>query len=210
MSLSEIFHQLLHDLSHTTWYEYMAVISGIVSVWFSTKESVLYYPIGLINTITYIFISVEGHLLGEAAVNLYYTIMSVIGWVMWSRKDQHNKIILHISYSNKKDWLHQITFFSFCYVVLFFSLTYFKNIFFQGIIPWADALCSAAAFTGMWLTTKKKMENWYWWMLTNIVSIPLYFVKHYVFSSFYFLVLLILCFFGWAQWRKKMRPHELL
>ncbi len=205
MSLSEIFHQLLHDLSHTSWYEYMAVISGIVSVWFSTKESILYYPIGLINTITYIFISVEGHLLGEASVNLYYTIMSIIGWVMWSRKDSQHKIILHISYSNKKYWLYQIAFFSFCYVTLFFSLSYFKNIFFQGIIPWADALSSAAAFTGMWLTTKKKMENWYWWMLTNIVSIPLYFVKHYVFSSFYFLVLLILCFFGWTEWRKKMK-----
>lgn len=190
-------------MSNTTWYEYVAVFAGIASVWFSRAENILVYPVGLINTIIYIYISFKGHLLGEAAVNFYYTIMSISGWYMWARRNQQKEIVLHISLSNKKDWLQQIAFFLFFYISIFSALTYFKTAFFEGVIPWADAFASATAFTGMWLMTKKKVESWYWWIATNISSIPLYFVKEYVFTSVYYLVLLIMAAFGLFEWMKK-------
>jgi nicotinamide mononucleotide transporter len=188
---------------HTTWYEYLAVFAGIASVWFSRKENILVYPVGLLNTVIYIYISIKGHLLGEAGVNLYYTVMSIAGWYMWMKKDARQEIILHITRSNKKEWIRQVLFFLFFYISIFIALTYFKKEFFDGVIPWADALASATAFTGMWLMTKKKVESWYWWIATNIASIPLYFVKHYVFTSVYYLVLLIFAFWGLAEWRRR-------
>ncbi len=205
MSSTEIYQQFITGMANTTWYEYIAVFAGIASVWYSRAENVLVYPVGLINTIIYIYISFKGHLLGEAAVNLYYTIMSISGWYMWTRKDQRKEIVLHITFSNKKDWLQQIFFFLFFYTVIFMALTYFKGAFFEGVIPWADALASATAFTGMWLMTKKKVESWYWWIATNIASIPLYFVKHYVFTSVYYVVLLVMAVFGLFEWMKKAR-----
>ena len=108
MSLAEIYQQFITGMSNTTWYEYVAVFAGIASVWYSRAENILVYPVGLINTIIYIYISFNGHLLGEAAVNFYYTIMSISGWYMWTRKDQRKEIVLHITYSNKKEWLNQI------------------------------------------------------------------------------------------------------
>ena len=212
MSVTEIYQQFISDMYHTSWYEYVAVFAGISSVWYSRAENILVYPVGLINTIIYIFISVKGNLLGEATVNLYYTIMSVIGWYMWLKKDQRQKVVLHISYSSKKEWLYQLFFFLFFYTSIFCALTYFKNEFFEGVIPWADAFASATAFTGMWLMTKKKVESWYWWIATNIASIPLYFVKHYVFTSVYYLVLLVMAMSGLIEWMKKAKQtkHELL
>jgi nicotinamide mononucleotide transporter len=195
-------------MQHTTWYEYVAVFAGIASVWYSRAEKILVYPVGLINTINYIYISAKGHLLGEAAVNLYYTIMSISGWYMWSRRDQRKQIILHITYSVKKGWMQQVAFFLFFYISIFIALTYFKGAFFEGVIPWADALASATAFTGMWLMTKKKVESWYWWIATNIASIPLYFVKHYVFTSVYYLILLVMAVFGLFEWIKKAKTNK--
>ncbi len=133
--------------------------------------------------------------------------MSIIGWIMWMKKDTKHAIVLHITYSNKKQWLEQIGFFLFFYLSIFFALTYFKSAFFDGVIPWADAFASATAFTGMWLMTKKKVESWYWWIATNIASIPLYFVKHYVFTSVYYLVLLVFAFWGLAEWEKKAKAN---
>ena len=78
----------------------------------------------------------------------------------------------------------------------------------EGAIPWADAFASATAFTGMWLMTKKKVESWYWWIATNIASIPLYFIKHYVFTSVYYLILLIMAVFGLASWLKKFNSAK--
>ena len=212
MTITEIFQQFISDMHNTTWYEYLAVFAGIASVWYSRAENILVYPVGLINTIIYIYISAEGHLLGEATVNLYYTIMSISGWYMWTKRDQRKEIVLHITYSDKKGWMQQVLFFLFFYISIFMALTYFKSAFFDGVIPWADAFASATAFTGMWLMTKKKVESWYWWIATNIASIPLYFVKHYVFTSVYYLVLLVMAVAGLLEWTKKAKQtrNELL
>jgi nicotinamide mononucleotide transporter len=87
--------------------------------------------------------------------------------------------------------------------VLYTALYYSKASFAPGAIPWADALSSAAAYTGMWLMAKKKVESWYYWIATNIFSIPLYFVKGSVFTSVQFYVLLMLAIAGLIEWRKK-------
>jgi nicotinamide mononucleotide transporter len=75
-------------------------------------------------------------------------------------------------------------------------------------IPWADAFASATAYTGMWLMTRKKIESWYWWMATNIASVPLYFVKEYVFTSVYYIVLLIMAVFGLVEWLRRMKVEQ--
>jgi len=200
LSFQEIYHQFITDIHNTTWYEYVAVFAGIASVWFSRMENILVYPVGLINTIIYIYISVKGHLLGEASVNFYYTVMSIYGWILWTKRDRQQHLVLHITSSNKREWLQQLAFFAAFYIAIFFSLTYLKKSFASGAIPWADAFASATAYTGMWLMAKKKVESWYWWIATNIASIPLYFVKHYVFTSVYYLVLLIMAVFGLIEW----------
>ncbi|HLG40258.1 MAG TPA: nicotinamide riboside transporter PnuC [Chitinophagaceae bacterium] len=203
MSLEEIYRQFLTDINNTKWYEYLAVFAGIASVWFSRIENILVYPVGLINTIIYIYISVKGSLFGEASVNLYYTIMSIYGWILWSKKNEQHQHIVHITYSDKRWWIYQFLFFGGFYITIFISLTYLKKDFFEGAIPWADAFASATAFTGMWLMTKKKVESWWWWIATNIASIPLYFVKHYVFTSVYYFILLIFAFWGLAEWQRR-------
>jgi nicotinamide mononucleotide transporter len=203
MTLTEIYQQFITDMNNTTWYEYLAVFAGIISVWYSRKENVLVYPTGLVNTILYVYLSFKGGLLGEASVNLYYTIMSIYGWIMWTRKDKLEHFILHITSSSKKEWAQHLLFFALFYIIIFFSLTELKKDFAPGAIPWADAFASATAFTGMWLMTKKKVESWIWWIATNIASIPLYFVKHYVFTSVYYIILLMLSVAGLMEWMKR-------
>lgn len=205
-----LFESIYNGLLQTTWLELIAVIAGIASVWYSRKESILVYPVGLINTTIYIYLSFKGHLLGEASVNLYYTLMSLWGWYLWTRVDpnKHN-IILQITKSNMRDWFHQILFFLAFYFSLYFSLTYLKKDFAPEAIPWADALASAAAYTGMWLMARKKVESWIWWIITNIASIPLYFIKGYTFTSVQFLVLLVLAVAGLKSWNDKAKNNAI-
>ena len=208
MNSTEIYRQFFKDMNHTTWPEYIAVFTGIASVWFSRKENILVYPIGLINTVLYIYISFKGSLLGEASVNIYYTVMNIYGWLLWSQKDKRQQYVLQITTASKKEWVQHIAFFVFFYLAIFFALTFLKRNFAPGAIPWADAFASATAFTGMWLMTKKKVESWYWWIATNFASIPLYFVKHYVFTSVYYIVLLVLAFAGLFEWLKRKDAHK--
>lgn len=201
--MNTIIQSIYSGLLQTGWLEAVAVIAGILSVWYSKKENILVFPIGLINTIIYIYLSIKGHLLGEASVNFYYTIMSLYGWYLWTRKSTIKKNTLQISHSTIKEWTQHLLFFIAFYAAIFFSLTYLKKEFAPEAIPWADALASATAYTGMWLMAKKKVESWIWWILTNLASIPLYFIKGYAFTSVQFLVLLVLAIAGWRSWYVK-------
>jgi nicotinamide mononucleotide transporter len=204
--MNELFQSIYDGLIHTTPLEAIAVIMGIVSVWYSRKENILVYPTGLINTTLYIYLSFKGHLLGEASVNLYYTIMSLYGWYLWTRKtEDKTNFVLQITHSNKKEWVQQFIFFGVIYAIIYLLLTYAKTAFAPEAIPWADAFASATAYTGMWLMAKKKVESWIWWILTNIASIPLYFIKGYAFTSVQFMVLLILAIAGWISWNQKSK-----
>lgn len=204
MTVEEILNAFIKGMKETGPIEYIAVFAGIVSVWFSRKENILVYPVGLINTIFYIYLSFKQGLIGEASVNVYYTVMSIYGWIWWSRKDQLHHNILRITSSGRREWMHQLVFFGCFYLALFAALKYLKANFYPSAIPWADALASASAYTGMWLMAKKKVESWIWWIITNIASIPLYFVKGYVFTSIYYLVLLILAIGGLVEWRRRI------
>jgi nicotinamide mononucleotide transporter len=206
--MQDVIQKFISDVQHTQWYEIVAVLSGIASVWFSKKENILVYPVGLINTVLYVYLSVEGSLFGEASVNFYYTVMSIYGWILWAKKDKQQRIILHITNSSKREWIQQLLFFAFFYMAIFAALHWAKTAFYANTIPAMDAFASATAFTGMWLMAKKKVESWYWWVATNITSIPLYFIKGYVLTSVYYLILLIMAFYGLVEWQRKARAFQ--
>jgi nicotinamide mononucleotide transporter len=201
--MQDLYRQFTNGLLQTSLLEYIAVFAGIASVWYSRKENILVYPVGLINTVIYIYISIKGDLFGEASVNLYYTVMSIYGWIIWTKRDQQKNILLHITFSNRKEWFNELLFFFAFYIVIYFALQYLKTAFDANTIPFADAFASATAYTGMWLMARKKVESWYWWIATNMASIPLYFIKGYVFTSFLFLVLLVMAFFGLTEWQNR-------
>ena len=181
--------------------EKIAIVSGIISVWFSKKGNIWVYPIGILSTIIYIYLSFQGDLFGEATVNLYYTIMSIYGWYNWMRQDGNKELLIRISNSSTSERRKEILFFIGVYIIIFLALQYIKDAFAPGAIPWADALASASAFTGMWLMAKKKVNSWIWWIITNIVSVPLYYVKGFDDTSFYYLILLVLAILGLIEWR---------
>ncbi len=199
MDVTEIYQQFIDGLKQTTWLEYIAVVFGIASVILSRMENILVYPVGMVNTAIFIYLYITHGLYADALVNFYYTIMSIIGWRMWASKSE-GSATLFITKSNSRDWINALLFFSICWVTLCLVLKNFTD----STVPQADAFTSAAAFTGMWLMNKKKIENWVWWIITNLASIPLNFYKHLVFTSFQYLVFLILAFMGYFAWKKKL------
>ncbi|NDK57345.1 nicotinamide riboside transporter PnuC [Pontibacter fetidus] len=204
-SLPQLWEQFVAGMLQTTWLEYVAVLAGIVSVWYSRKEDILVYPIGLISTVIYVYLSFKYHLIGEASVNVYYSILSIYGWYLWARRNRQQEHVLHITFSTTKMWAWQLAFFVGLYAVIYCCLIYLKDAFYPGVIPWADAFASATAYTGMWLMARKKVESWYWWIATNVSSIPLYFVKGLVFTSVFYFVLLVMAFWGLVEWQRRAR-----
>lgn len=199
----QILRPFYYDIKRTAMLEFIALFAGILSVFFSRKEYIYVYPMVLINSVIYTFLNFDKGLFGEAGLTFCFIVISIYGWVMWSKRDYRNHRVIRITSSTKKDWYTQFIFFISFFIVIFFAIYYLKEAFATWSIPWADAFTSACAFTGMWLMTKKKVECWYWWIAANITSIPLFYEKHLVFISGYYGIMLALCVGGVYEWGKK-------
>lgn len=195
-----VWQSFLDGLFATSWLEFVAVIFGIASVMLSRKENIWVYPTGIINTSIFIYLCLMGGLYAEAGVNAYYTVMSVVGWVLWTQKED-GKQALFIRRSNAMEWRNALIFFVLCWLVLYTVLRHFTD----STVPLADGFASASAYTAMWLMARKRLENWIWWGITNVASIPLYFVKGYVFTSFQYVVFLILSVLGYLEWSRRLQ-----
>lgn len=204
--MEQLFHQFLEGLRATTLPEYIAVITGIAGVLYSRSASVWLYPLGIISTVIYVYISFAGKLYAEAGLNIYYVVMNVTGWYMWTRRGKSGEKILQITVSGKRDWQVALFFFTSVWIALYLLLLHLTD----SSVPLEDALASAAAYTGMLLMNKKKVENWFWWIVTNVVSIPLYYIKGYVFTSVQFVILLIIAVSGWMTWYRKWQQENAL
>ena len=116
-------------------------------------------------------------------------------WLVYVvRKDEKKQAVLHVTHSDKNGGPNPIIVLYYFFMLLYICTYFFKQNFAKEHYSLGRCICQCNCITGMWLMTKKKVESWYWWIATNIVSIPLYFVKHYVFTSVYYFVLLIMAY----------------
>lgn len=179
--------------------ELTAVLFGIISVLFARKNNILVYPTGLVSTLIFVYILLEWKLFGDFIINIYYSIMSVLGWYLWTRK-KNGADEFPISVMNRKDYL--ISTLIFTGTLLFIALVYQ---FFDKFTDWTayvDTLTTALFFVGMWLMAKRKIENWIIWVIADIISVPLYFYKGLTFSSMQFLLFTIIAILGYLEWKR--------
>ena len=179
--------------------ELVAVVFGVISVLYARKNNILVYPTGLVSTILYVYILFEFQLYGDLIINFYYTIMSFLGWYLWSKtKDGHDEF--PISIINRKEIL--VSTLIFTITLTFVALVYH---FFDKFTDWTayvDALTTGLFFVGMWLMAKRKIENWILWIIADAISIPLYFYKGLTFSSFQFILFTIIAILGYKEWKR--------
>lgn len=179
--------------------ELIAVLFGIISVLFARKNNILVYPTGLVSTILYVYILFEFQLYGDLIINGYYSIMSVLGWYLWSKtKDGEDEF--PISTINRKEFIISVLIFTITLTFVAFVYHFFDK--FTHWTAYIDALTTGLFFVGMWLMAKRKIENWILWIIADVISVPLYFYKGLTFSSFQFIVFTIIAFLGYKEWKR--------
>ena len=180
--------------------ELIAVSFGIASVIFAKNENILVFPTGIISTILYIIICYKFILYGDMLINICYTLMSLYGWYVWSFKVSGENVV--ITTSKKDDVVKSIFIFLSTIVIISCIYVYFDRM--RNMTDYLDTFTTAIFFTAMWLMANKKIEHWIFWIIGNLISIPLYFVKGLGFSSIQFTIFLILAIIGYMEWKKNL------
>mgnify|MGYP001124627090 FL=1 len=184
--------------------EIVAVIFGFLSVWFSKQNKIWVFPTGMISTSIFVYLLLKWGLLGDMMINGYYFIMSVYGWYVWTRKIDDTQVtpISKINFKEKK-----------ISVAIFFATLLFVFVIYKTFDKWsdwvayADTITTAIFFVGMWLMAKRKIENWIFWIIGDIISVPLYLYKGFTFTSFQYLGFTFIAIFGYLAWKKNLNKQ---
>jgi nicotinamide mononucleotide transporter len=206
--------------------EFIAALFGVISVYFAKKESIWVYPTGIISTALYVYLLSQWSLYGDLIINVYYTLMSIYGWYMWARIIDEDQNRIPISRSSLSDKFKAAGIFVFTSIFVIIVYRYYEVmpklgltdsiVFawnqltsgdlaqFRAATPYLDTFTTGVFFAAMWLMANKKLENWTFWILGNIVSIPLYFVKGYGFTGIQYIIFLWLAVLGYREWKAKI------
>jgi nicotinamide mononucleotide transporter pnuC len=211
-----VFNQYDGVPTHLVVLEIIGVIFGFLSVWYARKGNIWVYPTGIISTMLFVYLLWHYVLWGDMLINVYYTVMSIYGWVLWARNAQDN--IITISRTTPADWKTATLLgaFSFLFVIgVYYLKPFIKNDFsmqgvtlgFHNFLPteYVDVFTTAIFLVGMWLMAKRKIENWLFWIVGDLISIPLYYIKGMVFTSFQYLLFTIIAIMGYLEWRRKLQ-----
>jgi len=212
--------------------EFIAAFFGVLSVVYARKENILVFPTGIISTAIYVYLLSQWSLYGDLIINIYYTIMSIYGWYMWYKVIDDEDHHITISRTNLNDKLETFGIFIFTsiFVIIVYrytdvmpnelgfsaSVQYAVNHLLSGNLenvrlatPYLDTFTTGIFFAAMWLMANKKLENWTLWIVGDIVSVPLYFIKGYGFTGIQYLIFLVLAILGYISWREKLNENKL-
>ena len=201
------FGQYADCSSADTILEITAVIFGFMSVWYSKQNNIWVFPSGMISTSIFVYLLLKWELLGDMMINGYYFMMSIYGWYVWTRK-VGNTQTTPISFTNEQEKKIGI--------VIFIATLFFVYIVYKTFNKWTswvayvDTITTAIFFVGMWLMAKKKIENWIFWIVGNIISVPLYFYKGFTFTSFQYLGFTFIAIAGYFAWKKTLDKKTLI
>lgn len=207
--------------------EFIAATLGVVSVVFAKRENILVYPTGIISTGIYVYLLSQWNLYGDLIINIYYTLMSIFGWYMWSKIIDDKQNHIPISKTTLTDKAKAFGIFAFTSIFVIFVYRYYNvmpnHLGFSESLDFAytnltsgniddfrmatsflDTFTTGIFFAAMWLMALKKIENWALWIIGNIVSIPLYFAKGYGFTGIQYLIFLVLAIQAYKQWKKSL------
>jgi nicotinamide mononucleotide transporter len=191
--------------------ESIAAILGILSVYFATKKNILVYPIGIISTIIYTILLFQWQLFGDMFINLYYTIMSIYGWILWEKNNVSSQILNTRLDKNSFYTLFSIFIGSMILIMIIYIGHYALETHTIGIellkklswINYVDSITTSTFLIAMYLMARKSLFNWHFWILGNSIAIPMFLEKGYAITAFQYLIFLILAIRGLIEWKKE-------
>ena len=183
----------------TSYIELIAVAFGLTCVWCMKKESILAFPLGIVNVLIYVYIFFVARLYANAAINGFFFVMSAYGWYNWTRKDSSDSRITITRCSKPELLLNGVAILVFFVIIRVVLVKYTTS-----LIPSWDAMTTAVYMVAQWMLSRKKIENWLLWIAADSVMIGLCAWEGLYFSSFQYLVFTLIAILGFREWRTKL------
>ncbi len=211
MNLNDIWHDVLINLQAFDFWGLIAFVSGILAVVYLIKENIWTWPFGILYTIISLFVFYESRLYGDLILHFFFLVLNVYGWLHWVKGKNSNEDELPVTRLKLKPALLYLGV-SVLLILGFAQFLMQLPVWFDGIgppsLPYWDSTTSMLSVTAMWLTARKRIDNWYYWFLIDVLAAGIYFYKELYFYSILYLIYIVMAVAGYRAWRKSLHLNK--
>jgi nicotinamide mononucleotide transporter len=182
------------------WQELVGSLTGALCVWLLVKQNIWNWPIGITNNIFYIIIFYKSGLYADAGLQFVYIAISIYGWWNWLHGGlEHTE--LKVNLASASGMLGYMGLTAAATGALYWLLRRYT----PSTVPLADGLTVALFLTAQFMMSKKIVQNWWFWIVGDVLVIGLYIYKHLYLTSALYAFFLVMCIAGLLEWQKASR-----
>jgi len=183
--------------------ELIGTITGLSYIYFSIKQKIWIWPIGILSSLLYIYVYFNSKVYANMGLQLYYFFISFYGWYFWlnGNKTNEKREEVLVTFTKKKMAIYLTIVTTVIFVAIALILRYLTD----SKVPILDAITAAGSIVATWMLVKKYLEHWLVWIVVNIISIGLYIYQGLYITIILFAAYLIMAFVGYFKWKKEIK-----
>lgn len=181
----------------TNELEFYGAISGLICVWLAARENWLTWPIAMISSVLYALFFYGVKLYSDSGLQLIFIATQCYGLYFWLFKRNRDSG-RSISRMRAKDW------------TIYVSATLLATIIWKPLLvqlkpdaawPWFDSFTTCVSIAAIVLQSRKKIENWVWWIFVDLIYLPMYWYNGYYATAVLYSLFIIVAVYGWRHWQ---------
>ncbi len=183
------------------YIELLGAILGIAYIFFSIRQSILTWPVGLLTSILYVWVFFVSKLYADMGLQMYYVAISIYGWYEWlfGSSTNHAEPIKVSRISMKMGLILSVT-----SLFLFFLIWFILKNFTDSPVPMADSLATSLSIVATWMLARKILEHWLVWIFVDAFSVGLFWYKDLMPTVILFVVYTVMAYIGYREWKQEL------
>lgn len=186
------------------YIEFLGAILGILYIFFSIRQSIFTWPIGLATSILYVIVFFQSKFYADMGLQFYYVFISIYGWYHWMKGNPENRsAALAVTRATKRDIVNGSVSTLVIFLIIFLILKNYTD----SPVPVMDSATTALSITATYMLARKILEHWIIWIVVDLISAGLYVYKGLWPTVILFLVYTVMAFIGLRQWTKSINKR---
>ncbi len=204
MSGDFLINELLGYAREMDFLEILGLATGLLAVWWLIKQNILTWPVGIIYVLASLIIFWRERLYADFALHIFYLGMNIYGWHYWKYGKKTETEDLPVTRTSGRTLFTIISISIAGILITGYALKRFTD----AALPYWDSATTILSLSGMWLTARKKIENWHFWLTVDVMATAIYYYKGIYFYSFLYLIYIALAVSGYISWKTSMEKKS--
>ena len=180
--------------------EFAGLVTGLACVWLLIRQHIATWPLGIVYVFLSLYIFWEAKLYADFLLHLGFLALNSYGWWVWSQGLGDESSTLPVTRSPQGELLTVLALGVLGTVV--FGTLFARTT--DAALPYWDNATTAFSLGAMWLSARKRLENWALWLAVDVVAAGIYAVKGLPFYALLYTIYLGLAILGFQHWRRSL------